>query len=315
MSFSSQVKDEISRISLDDKCCLLCELAAIIRIGGRLSLQKDGYYQVSLSTENASLARRIFINAIHAFDFHPSVITKKSRKLKKHNLYILVMKGSFATRMALGDMGLVEVADGIGLYNPIESITGNDCCTRSYLRGAFMIGGSLSQPEKGYHLEMVSANQKEITDIVKMMGKFGIRGKVIVRRNMYVCYIKESENIVDFLNVIGAHNALMQYENVRIIKDMRNHVNRAVNCETANLGKTVNTAYRQMEAIRLIDKVMGIETLPQELQAVALLRMNHPDASLQELGKLMVPALGKSGINHRLRKMEEIAENLKNRKK
>jgi DNA-binding protein WhiA len=315
MSFSSQVKDEISRIPLDDKCCLLCELAAIIRIGGFFSLQKDGYHQVSLSTENASLARRIFINAIHAFDFHPSVITKKSRKLKKHNLYVLTMKGSFATRMALGDMGLVEVADAMGVFNPIESIAGNECCIRSYLRGAFMIGGSLSQPEKGYHLEMVSANRKEVTDISAMMGRYGIRGKVILRRNTYVCYIKESENIVDFLNVIGAHNALMQYENVRIIKDMRNNVNRAVNCETANLEKTVNTAYRQMEAIRLIDNVTGIAALPQELQVVALLRMDHPDATLQELGKLMVPALGKSGVNHRLRKIEEIAENLKNRKK
>lgn len=311
MSFSSQVKDEAGRIRLDDNGCILCELSAMVRLGGVFNEDGHGEIGVILSTENATLIRRMFLHIIQVFRFHPSVIIKKSRKLKKRNLYTLQIRGCFAARVALGDLGLAEMKDGIGLFHPPESLAGNECCMRSFLRGAFLICGSISKPEKSYHLEMVSHHLEETSRLQEILRRYGICAKVVERRNAHVCYLKESEQIVDLLNIIGAHNALMSYENIRIVKQMRNNVNRAVNCETANLGKTVDTSIRQTEAIGIIMATTGLEVLPEALKTVAVLRMEHQEASLEELGSMLSPPLGKSGIYHRLRRIEEEARKIR----
>jgi DNA-binding protein WhiA len=188
------------------------------------------------------------------------------------------------------------------------------CCKKSYLRGAFLAGGSISDPEKTYHLEIICHSAALARKINGLLVDFGLNGKIIKRKNNYVVYLKEGENIVDFLNIIGAHNALLKLENIRILKDMRNNVNRLVNCETANLGKTINASVRQVENIKYIRDNLGFSSLPKNLREIAELRLQYTDANLKELGEMLSPALGKSGVNHRLRRLDKIADDLRHSK-
>lgn len=312
MSFSVQVKNEISKIELSDKGCILCELSAGIRMGGHFSTQKDDYIKCLISTENASFARRYIKNTMHYFNLHPSLITNKSKKLKAHNLYTLEILGTHATRVAFGDMGLQELNDSNNaIFNPPKEIIGKECCLQSYIRGAFLISGSINHPEKSYHLEMSSSNEKEIKRINEMLNELHIKSKIIKRKRHYVCYIKESESISDFLNVIGAHKSLMELENIRIVKSIRNDVNRVVNFESANIDKTVNASSRHIRNIKYIIKKVGLSAIDENLQDIAKLRVDNPLISLNELGQLMSPPLGKSGVHHRLKRIENYANKLK----
>jgi DNA-binding protein WhiA len=193
-----------------------------------------------------------------------------------------------------------------------DRVVEKDCCKRAYLRGIFMGGGSVSDPERSYHLELTLHNKKYGEALSEfLMQIYGLESKHIVRKNNYVLYFKDGDQIVDFLNIIGAHSALLNFENVRIVKQMRNNVNRLVNCETANLNKVVDAALRQVKDIELIIERRGIESLPDNLRAVAEMRLENPDLSLKELGEQLDPPVGKSGVNHRLRKIEAIAETIR----
>jgi len=312
MSFSSQVKNEISKIPLDDNDCVLCEVSSAFRFGGHFDVQSNGYITTSIHTENASFARRIIKNTVHNFRLHPSLLIKKSKKLKAHTLYSLQLKGAHATRVALGDIGLLELdSDNHGIFNPPEDIIGQECCLKSYIRGAFLASGSINHPDKSYHLEISSNNKKEIERLNNLLNKFGLKSNVTKRKNSYICYIKEGESIADFLNIIGAHKALMQFENVRILKGIRNNVNRVVNFENANLDKMVNASSRHVNNIKYIINKKGINFLDKSLQEIAILRMEHPHMTLTELGELLTPSLGKSGVNHRLKRIELLVEKLK----
>jgi DNA-binding protein WhiA len=186
------------------------------------------------------------------------------------------------------------------------------CCRRSYLRGAFLGGGSVSSPDSDYHLELTAGNEKLGEDLAALTNRFtGLNAKLSRRKQSWLVYLKESDQIADFLALIGAHGSLLEFENARVLKGMKNQVNRLVNCETANLEKTVNAAFRQVNGIRLIDERIGLDTLNPSLAQIARLRLDNPEATLKELGELMRPPVGKSGVNHRLRKIEEIAEKLK----
>lgn len=190
----------------------------------------------------------------------------------------------------------------------LERITRDSCCKRAFLRGAFLAGGSVSDPEKTYHLE-IAAHYRDFASLIRtIINTYALHSKVIRRKGSMVVYLKEGENIVDFLNIIGAHRALLTLENIRILKEMRNNVNRLVNCETANLDKTVNASVRQISNIKYIQQHIGLETLPENLKEIAVMRLKHTDASLRELGDMLNPPLGKSGVNHRLRKLEKIAD-------
>ena len=186
-----------------------------------------------------------------------------------------------------------------------------DCCRRAFIRGTYLAIGSMSNPEKGYHMEFVFDRQGMADDFIKNLSTFSIDAKMVLRKKNYVVYIKEGEEIVDMLNIMGAHVSLMNLENTRIVKDMRNSINRRVNCETANIAKTVNAAAKQVEDILFIQKVYGLHKLPDNLRQVAEVRLSYPEASLVELSRLMDPPVGKSGVNHRLRKLSELAERLR----
>ena len=203
--------------------------------------------------------------------------------------------------------------DGIfhGFEEPVNPVLiKNACCRRAYLRGVFLCAGSMSDPAKGYHLELVTSNERKAFQIQTMIREFELDAKIIRRKKYFVVYLKEGSNIVDFLNICEAHVSLMQFENERIVKEMRNSINRRVNCETANISKTVNAAAKQISDIEKIRDKYGFVNLPENLREVAIVRMEHPDASLKELGQYLTPTVGKSGVNHRLRKLSEIAEQI-----
>lgn len=297
----------------EKNCCQLAELSAILRMSGTIQIFGKQGMGFRITTENPAIARRIFSLLKSQFGIHTEIYVKKNTSLKKNNTYLLDVSAAMGAKEILVKTAILrENEEGmINFSNKISSeLIKKNCCKRAYLRGAFLGGGSLSNPEKTYHMEFVTNSLEHGEELSKLIHSFELNSKVIQRKNNYIVYLKEGENIIDLLNVIGAHTALLDLENVRIYKEMRNNVNRLVNCETANLNKTVDAAIRQIEAIRFIKDKTGLKKLPLGLREVAELRLNYPDVSLKELGEMLSPPIGKSGINHRLRKIERIAEEL-----
>ncbi|SCG83838.1 hypothetical protein DW1_2274 [Proteiniborus sp. DW1] len=318
MSFSSKTKNELSRIQTENNCCILAELAALIRMSG--SVQVSGLSKVSLkfTTENAAIARRIFSLLKSLYSVNTEVMVRKNKQLKKNNSYLIIVSNSNDVEKILLDSGVLKKDNKkqyVINYGIPKKLVENRCCKRSYIRGAFLGGGSISNPEKTYHLEFVTHNEQHSKDLSKLINTFNLNSKIVLRKECYVVYLKEGEQIVDLLNIMEAHSALLKLEDIRILKEVRNNVNRLVNCETANLEKTINASLRQIHNIEYIDKTIGIENLPENLVDIARLRLSHRDASLKELGMMLTPSIGKSGVNHRLRKLEEIAEQLRERRK
>lgn len=310
MSFSSSVKSELCRLENMDECCVLSELAAVVWLNGAAAPAPAGGFNIRITTENAAFARWIYRSIRKYCGIIPEVTIRKSTKLKKHATYMLFMTSASGSGILLEKTGIAVVAES-GRYElaPVRKIDREQaCCVKAFLRGAFLAGGSISDPEKTYHLELTSRTSEQADELRRLMGFYGLNSRTIIRKGSYVTYLKEGENIVDFLNVIGAHKALLELENVRILKGMRNNVNRIVNCETANLGKTVNASVRQVENILYIADNIGLDKLPPSLREIAELRLEHKDLSLTELGQMLNPPLGKSGVNHRLRKLDRIAE-------
>lgn len=314
MSFSSTAKNELSRLPITKDHCALAELSALVRMCGTIQILGENKLNLKFNTENAAIARRIFSILKLLYDTDVEVMVRRNRQLKKNNNYLVGVSDINISMNILVDVGFIK-SDGSNIFHPDykmpESIIKRRCCKRAYIRGAFLGGGSISNPEKTYHLEFVIHSEEYAQDLCKLINSFGLNSKVIQRKNSYIIYIKEGEQIVDLLNIIGAHTSLLELENIRIMKEMRNNVNRLVNCETANLSKTVNAAVRQVESIKLIQEKIGLKRLPKNLQEVAELRLSYPDESLKELGEMLNPPVGKSGINHRLRKIEKIAEEIR----
>jgi conserved hypothetical protein len=312
MSFSQIAKNEICRITGEENCCHIAELSALIKTSGTINLNGQHNIGFRITTESPAIARRIYLLLKDSFNIQPEIMLKKNRQLKKNNIYMLVVsheKGALNVLKACGILSMTEKGISIN-YGIKKTLIKNECCRRAYIRGAFLGGGSVTNPEKTYHLEFVTHVQEHAEDLSELINSYNLNSKVIQRKNSYVVYIKEGEQIVDLLNIIGAHKSLLNLENVRVFKEVRNNVNRLVNCETANLNKTVNAAVRQVECIKFIKNTVGIKKLPLTLRQIAEVRLNHPDASLKELGEMLDPPIGKSGVNHRLRKLEQFAEEL-----
>ena len=312
MSFSSTVKDELCRLENLSECCIMSELAAVFRLNGAAAAVPAGGFNIRVTTENAVFARWIYSSIRRLCDISPEVTIRKSRKLKKHVSYMLFITPALGSANLISQIGAsmsVQSPDQppeivLPELNNLKRL----CCKKAFLRGAFLAGGSISDPEKTYHLELTSRTSGQARELKRLLGSFGLNARIILRKGSYVTYLKEGENIVDFLNIVGAHKALMELENVRILKGMRNNVNRIVNCETANLEKTVNASVRQVENIKYIAESIGFDSLPAGLRDIAELRLEYSDSNLSELGQLLIPPLGKSGVNHRLRKLDQIAE-------
>ncbi|NMA82260.1 MAG: DNA-binding protein WhiA [Epulopiscium sp.] len=312
MSFSSNVKRELSRQIEIPRHCQIAEIAGIINMCGKI-LDLSGNVSIKIQTENAAVARKSFTLLKKAFNINTEVLIRRNTQLKKNRSYILEVTDTDLAKKVLLATGIVT-RQGEKLKKQLSIdplLIQHTCCKRAYIRGAFLGGGSVSDPEKTYHLEFVNTTQTHSKQLQALINSFGMDAKTIPRKKNFIVYLKEGEQIVEILNIMEAHIALMDLENIRIIKEMRNNVNRMVNCETANLKKTVSAAVRQVEDITYIDQVLGLHNLPPQLEEVAQYRLQHQDASLKELGTYLNPPVGKSGVNHRLRKINEIAERLK----
>lgn len=315
MSFSAKVKGELGRYTEMSREEALAQISAMMKVSGTIGFNGKGL-SFKITTENPTSARLVFTLLKEHFHIHSKLMVKKSNSLKKNNIYMVVIDEEMGVRELLKETGIFkEVDGGITLdYRIDEKMVETDDEKRAYIRGAFLGGGSVTNPEKNYHLEFVTHSEEYAHDLCELINSCGLNSKVIQRKNSFIVYIKEGEQIVDILNIMGAHSCLLELENIRIMKEMRNNVNRLVNCETANLSKTVNAAVRQVESIKLIQSKIGLKRLPQNLREIAELRLEYPDESLKELGEMLTPPVGKSGVNHRLRKIEKIAEELRSEK-
>ena len=308
MSFASVTKKELTNLEVKG-CCSKAELSALIRMNGSLSFSNRELI-VDIQTENAAIARRIYTLIKMNYQIQVDLLVRKKMRLKKNNVYIVRLKES--AKEILEDLKII--AEGFSFIQEIsEDLIKKKCCKRSYLRGAFLAGGSVNNPEtSSYHLEIASMYQEHNQSLCELMNKFGLNSKTLERKKGFITYLKEAEKITEFLNIVGAHNSLLRFEDIRIVRDMRNSVNRLVNCETANLNKTIGAALRQVENIKFIENTVGLEILPGKLREIAELRVAYQDVTLKELGEMVSGgSISKSGINHRLRKIDEIADKLR----
>ncbi|MDT3427328.1 DNA-binding protein WhiA [Paenibacillus forsythiae] len=307
MSFAALTKKELTMVE-SGPCCEKAEMSALIRMNGSVQLSNKRIV-LDISTENAAIARRIYSLLKKYYHAHIELLVRKKMRLKKNNVYIVRIPAR--VEEILQDLKIVS--EGFVFTDGIDkSIVRKNCCKRAYLRGAFMAGGSVNNPEgSSYHLEISSMYEEHCKALVELAEEFHLNARCIERKKGFILYIKEGEKIIEFLSLIGAHQALFKFEDVRIMRDMRNSVNRIVNCETANLNKTISAAVRQIENIKFLEKEMGLDNLPDKLREVAEVRLAHPDINLKEVGEMLKGSVSKSGVNHRLRKIDELAEKLR----
>ncbi len=299
MSFSTDVKNELARFEIAKKCCEKAELLGLLKMNGALALSGLNL-GIHFLTENAALARRVLQLLKANYQVQTEVVVTRSRRLHKNNRYQIRVLPSPMVAQALRELQLLPGQDDNTLLKHI-------CCRRSFLRGVFLAGGSLNNPSGDYHLEIVTQNEDFAGLILKIMRNFNLPAKITDRKENYIVYLKDGSGIKDFLSLIGAYQGVLDFENVRIVKEMRNKVNRVVNCETANLNKVVNAAVRQVACIHYLQRQPGYYDLPLPLRETADLRLAHPDISLGDLVEYTEGALGKSGLNHRLQKLQRLA--------
>ena len=317
MSFSKEVKEELSHQISNARHCRLAELAAILSYEGKI-IRTDSRYYLKLQTENLVVARKYFTLIRKTFNINIDVSVKTNCNTKENRVYNLIIRDLESISMILqatklNDMENLHLSNNdLGIADSL--ISQNACCKRAFIRGAFLSSGSISDPKKAYHFEIVVSDMGKAEQIKDIIQTFSVDAKIVLRKKNYVVYVKEGSQIVDLLNIMEAHVALMDLENVRILKEMRNSINRQVNCEAANISKTVVAASKQIDDIIYIRDNVGLGDLADGLEDIARMRIEYPEASLKELGAMLLPPIGKSGVNHRLRKLSMIADQLREHK-
>jgi len=305
MSFTAEVKDELSRVESKRPCCMKAELAALVRIEGTLHITGNERFRLEIATETAPVARKV-IKLLHGLYDLKTELTVRRSVLHKTNNYLITVPTQINLPQALNELGILD--DRLGLTQGIlPRVVKRDCCAIAYLRGAFLGGGFVADPHGDFHFELTAESEQVAEDLAALMRRFEVPAKVTRRRGLFTVYLKGAEPIVTFLALVGAHSALLRTEDVRVVKSMRNDVNRLVNAETANLERTAEAAIAQVEAIQLLDARVGLDNLPPALRELARLRVENPDVSLRELGELADPPLSKSAVYHRVRRIEELA--------
>ncbi|MBM6828366.1 DNA-binding protein WhiA [Anaerotignum lactatifermentans] len=310
MSFSYKVKEELSAHFGNARHCMIAELAAYINMCGQIVTFGDSFC-LKIHTENFFVVKKCFTLLKNAFNIRVELSVRSGSRKKRS--YLLLIRDSADAQRVLMAVGVLHRQRGESrlkncIYPPV---TASVCCRRAYVRGAFIAAGSVNNPEKNYHLEFVLSDAELAVQLKDLINSFELDAKMVERKDHSVVYLKEGEQIVDLFNVMEAHVALMDLENVRIVKEMRNDINRKVNCETANLNKVVGAAVKQLEDIAYIEQTIGLGQLPEQLEELARVRLEYPDKSLKELGTYLSEPVGKSGVNHRLRKISSIAESLR----
>ncbi|TCL54806.1 hypothetical protein EDD76_11847 [Kineothrix alysoides] len=313
MSFSAEVKEELSKVVSQSRHCQLAELAAVISFFGKLEGSSESDVRLCLQTENEAVIRKVFTLLKKTFNIYTDIAFKELLEEYKNHTYVTLITGrervdKVLQAVKMYEEGGIQKATRNGV-NPL--LIKNACCKRAFLRGTFLCTGSMSDPEKSYHLEFVCSYEEQAVRLQSLIQSFQVEAKIVIRKKYYVVYLKEGASIADLLNIMEAHISLMNFENYRIIKEMRGSINRKVNCETANITKTVNASSKQIEDILLIRDHYGFQNLPDNIREAAQIRLEYPDATLKELGQILEPPVGKSGMNHRLRKLSELADRLR----
>lgn len=315
MSFSGKVKEELSHQIAQARHCRIAELAALISMCGAVVITPEEKYRIKIHTEKIAVARKCFTLVTKTFNIRTDISVRRNLEKGSETYMLVIREHEDALRILQATKLIGEREDAYSALHIVDPLlVQQPCCKRAFLRGAFLAAGSMSDPNKAYHFEIVCTTVNMAEQLRRMMCSFSMDAKIVVRKKMYVVYLKEGAQLVDMLNIMEAHVSLMELENVRILKEMRNAVNRKVNCETANINKTVSAAVKQVEDIRYIQQTIGLDKLSDGLKEMAILRLEHPDATLKELGELSDPPVGKSGVNHRLRKIGEIAEGVRQNK-
>lgn len=313
MSFSSETKKQISQRISGSFCCQMAEFLALTKTDGTIGIHGRDGLVLAVTTENAAVAKKIYKLSKELFSEPGKLLVYKNNRFKKNNRYEIRIPYQEDVKDIFVRLGIMNPDGSWGDLSknvfPFDSVQ-KDCCKRSYLRGAFLGSGSVNNPEGTYHLEIVTPYPEHAEAMRQLMEDFGIQGKICVRKNQYVLYLKNADQISEFLLQIGAHQALLSFESERVRKEMFNRINRQRNFDMANLDKTVSSSMAQVDAIRKIEEAIGLDSLTPALREAAELRLDNPDLCLADLAMLADPPVGKSGMNHRLKKLREIAENL-----
>lgn len=310
MSYTTKVKAEVIKVENTRDIVAYAEMAAVFRMSGHF-YESENKLSFEVTTENPAFARRLFSIIKDYYNVSSSIEIINSKRFKQHNDYIIRIENTDILDDIIQNMEIEYANSSIHLFNVPGYVTDEPEKMKAYIRGAFLAGGSVSNPEKTYHLELKAREKVLAKEIEAILHHFDLKPKVILRNSYFIIYLKESDNIRDFLGMIGASDLLMEFENIRIMKEMRNSVNRLVNCETSNLDKTVTAGVRQTEDILLIEKTIGLSSLPDKLEEIARLRLEEESLSFTELGELTTEHIGKSGVSHRLRKITQIADDIR----
>lgn len=311
MSFSSEVKDELSKHISTARHCQIAEIAAITEMCGEI-IEDNGEFVIRISSENETVIRKYFTLLKKTFNICFDNPGGEDLSFKKGGMHSFIIDKS-ASKQILTTLKLLKGDELVISDQLVEPLLIQQlCCRRTFIRGAFLASGSISDPNKFYHFEIVCKTMRKAEQLRDIVNSFDVDAKIIQRKRYFVVYIKEGTHIVDILNIMEAHVSLMELENVRILKEMRNSVNRQVNCETANLNKTVEASVKQIKDIEYIRDTIGLNSLSPALCEIAEVRLENPDMNLKDLGMQLSTPVGKSGVNHRLRKLGELAENLRN---
>ncbi len=308
MSFSSQVKQELLRIMPEKHCCMLSELSALTQTSASLHLRGGGRVRVTYETENPALAKRIFLLLKRRMEITPQMEFNRHKRLGGRRLFILSVPEAESKRLLIALRMLQESEAGAVYKGVPRAAMTRRCCRASFVRAAFLGAGSVISPDQEYHLEFVSSPARADT-LMKILEKSGIEAHLTHRRDTEVVYLRRGDDVVSCLALMGAHTSLLEMENIRIGRDARNQANRARNCDEANLKKQLSAGERQSQAIVAYSLAHSLGGLPEDLQEIGRIRMLHPEASLEELGQMLKKPVGKSGANHKMRRLMAIIEN------
>lgn len=313
MSFASETKNELSRIFPDKKCCMLADIAGFMRMAGSIKLVGGGKFKIAMITSNLAVVRHYKTLIKNYFSVDMEIEMEKGGSLEKGSTYILSIDSDNLSEQILRETGILMVKEGMnfisdGIY---EGLIKTKCCRKSYLRGAFLAAGTVSNPEKGYHFEIATGTEALAKDVRKLFNSFtDINAKVIKRKKGYGVYLKAREQIRDMLAIMGASNQFFEFDNVLMMKDIISKTHRENNLDNANIDKALKAAEIQIKNIKKIEEKRGLDFLSPKLKEAAEARLENPDLGIEDLGRIMEPPLSKSGINNRLRKIEEIAKGL-----
>lgn len=306
MSFTAEVKDELARVGGSCPECAVAELAALVRVCGALSFHGSGAYSIRVSTETGAVARTVIRLAHEVFDLDTSLTVRRSNLHRSRN-YLIEIPEQKGLEQALIRMGVLVL--GRGLSSGIAArVVARPCCRAAYLRGAFMAGGFIADPRGDFHLEIAVTGDEFADDLLELLDDEGITARVNRRRGSYAIYLKSFDDIAALLGVVGAERTARAVKNIRVMKSVKNDVNRRVNAELANQARSTGASADQLALIDRVEREVGFDALPPALMQFCAARREHPELSLRDLGAQMMPPLSKSALYHRVLRLEKLLE-------